>query len=110
MSRTEYDLAANPIQDFQCPSGRLIDLIRPTIWVQIFLHLQRDFKTRYDDVELDAVDISLLRELLGMDERRLKQLAGLGKKSREKLKTILCYAADGKIFDGHGRSVVFDEC
>lgn len=106
VSRLEYDLAANPIQDFACPDGRLIDLVRPMIWVQIFLHLQRDFKTRYDDVEVDVVDVSLLHELLQMEDRQLKQLAGLGKKSREKLKLILAYAADCKIWDRDGQ--VFD--
>jgi hypothetical protein len=41
-----------------------------------------------------------------MEDRQLKQLAGLGKKSREKLKLILAYAADCKIWDRDGQ--VFD--
>lgn len=86
---TEYVKAENPIRNFTCPAGLLIEIVQPNIWKKILLDLNRDFHTHHYNVDIDAVDISVVERISTLSSSELRQVAGVGETSHVILRNII---------------------
>jgi hypothetical protein len=81
--------ARNPLVHFATIDGPLIKQVIPSVWLKIFLDLQRDYKTNPENVDIQVIDIKMLDDLANMSPKQISMISGVGPKALSGLNAIL---------------------